>query len=300
MNKSEIRKDYFLNNYSIITPGRAKRPHSVDKTPSCPFCPENIDWDNVKDKIGGKKDWQVLSLGNKFPAVSADAKFAYGYQEVIIDTPKHDRSFADMTETEIIAVLEMYAKRTKELSKDEKIEYILCFKNHGRQAGASLNHEHSQVFASEILPPDIAEELIEAQRYQEVQGACPYCDIINCETGGKRVITEDSQTIAIAPFASRYQYEAWIFSKRHVDNIGDLTTKEMKAIAKILKILAKKLKGIGMSYNLFIHQVKSNRDQHFYLKVQPRGSVWAGLELGSGLVINTVTPEKAAAFYKKK
>jgi len=54
-----------------------------------------------------------------------------------------------------------------------------------------------------------------------------------------------------------------------------------------------------LSFNFFLHQIISDRDQHFYLKIQPRDSVWAGVELGSGLVVNSISPEIAAKFYRE-
>jgi len=103
---------------------------------------------------------------------------------------------------------------------------------------------------------------------------------------------------AFTPYASEYHYEAWIFAKRHLDNISKLNSSEFKSFAKALKKILLKLQKLNLSYNFFLHQVVSEKDQHFYLKIQPRDSVWAGIELGSGLVINSVPPEEAAKYYR--
>lgn len=301
---SEIRKAYILNKYVIITPGRAKRPRDIkektiiERSDSCPFCLENLDKKNIVEKIK-KGDNVVLSIKNIFPAVTLDNKKAYGTQEVIVETKNHTKELADLEIEEIELVLRMYAKRTKELSKIENIDYILCFKNQGSKAGASIVHAHSQVFATNILPPDIHEELGMAQSYKVEHGACAYCDMIKEEMGSKRAIFEDRHVAAFSPYASEYHYEAWIFTKRHLDNITRLDDNEFKSFAKALKIILGKLKQLDLSFNYFLHQVISNDDQHFYLKIQPRDSIWAGVELGSGLVINSVPPEEAAAFYRE-
>lgn len=304
MQKSEIRKAYLLNKYVIITPGRAKRPRDikeetiVKRAGSCNFCPENIDWNNMADLIGDKKNWDVLSLKNIYPAVSLDNKKAYGAQEVIVETPDHVKELAGLPAAHIEKVLLMYARRTEDLEKDKKINYILCFKNQGSKAGASIVHAHSQIFATEILPPEVEEELNLAKKYYDKNRTCAYCDIIKSETKSKRKIFSDKNVVAFAPYASEYHYEAWIFTKRHLDNITKLNQEEIKSFASALKKILVKLDKLNLSFNFFIHQVVSDDGQHFCLKVQPRASVWAGVELGSGLVINSVPPEEAAKYYR--
>lgn len=303
--QSEIRKDYFLNKYVIITPGRAKRAFDikeksvVEKKEFCYFCPENVDKNNIKDEIKVGKNWQVLSLGNLFPAVSQNNNKAYGVQEVLVETPNHSKELAELSEKEIIMLLKMYIKRTREISEDKKIEYILCFKNHGAKAGASKIHSHSQIFATNILPPEVENELHEARLYKTEHGSCPFCDIIKKEAKSPRKIYSDKYIVALAPYASQFHYEAWIFSRRHLDNITRLNEDEIKSFAKALKKILWKLHQIGLSYNFFLHQVVSDNEQHFYLKIQPRDSIWAGVELGSGIVINSISPEEAAKYYSK-
>jgi UDPglucose--hexose-1-phosphate uridylyltransferase len=304
--KSEIRKAYLLNKYVIITPGRAKRPRDIkeqtiiERTAQCPFCPEKIDRKNILDKfVDEDGQWQILSIKNIYPAVVLDNDKAYGTQEVIIETRSHSKELANLSTQQIEQVLRMYAQRTKAISQNEKIDYILCLKNQGSKAGASIVHSHSQVFATHILPPDVHEELGLAQSYKIKHKICPYCDIINKEMKTERRIYEDKYVAAFAPYASEYHYEAWVFTKRHLDNITLLNDSEFKSFAKVYKIILTKLQALDLSFNCFLHQITSNRDQHFYMKVQPRDSIWAGVELGSGLVINSISPELAAKYYRE-
>ena len=301
---SEIRKAYLLNKYVIITPGRALRPRDIKEQTiikpahNCPFCPENVNRKNIIDHIGPTNNWQVLSIGNVYPAVTLNNKKAYGTQEVIIENPSHIKSLADLTEKEIVNVLKMYAQRTAAIGRNKKIEYILCFKNQGSKSGASIVHSHSQIFATNILPPDIHDELGLMQSYRIEHKTCPYCDIIKKEMKSERRIYEDDFTAAFAPYASEFHYETWIFPKRHLDNITNLNEGEIRSFASTLKNILVKLGELNLSYNFYLHQVASNRDQHLYLKIQPRDNVWGGIELGSGLIINSVPPETAAAFYR--
>jgi UDPglucose--hexose-1-phosphate uridylyltransferase len=307
MKKPEIRKSYLLNKYVIITPNRSSRPRDVrEKTvvernmADCPFCDHNIDKRYIRDRIDkpNSKQWSVLSLKNKYPAVTPKNKKARGFQEVIVETPYHGKDLADLNKKQVERLLDMYKRRTQELAGHKKIEYILCFKNEGSKAGASIAHAHSQVFATEIIPPDLLEESKLIQQYKIKNGSCPYCDIPKKEIKSKRGIYQDRHMICFAPYASEYHYEAWIFPTRHIDNITLLTKTELSSLTYCLKLILNKMQKLNLSFNLFLHNVVSDQDQHFYIKIQPRDSIWAGVELGSGLVINSIPPEEAAEFYR--
>lgn len=301
--KSEIRKDYFLDKYTIITPGRSQRPRDIVikeeavKDISCPLCdPATIR--RALNIIHLKND-KIITVKNIFPAVSLDNPAAYGTQEVIIETKKHQLKISDMSVEHIEAILKMFAHRTERLSHNKKINYILCFKNYGSNAGASIAHQHSQIFATEILPPEVERELLAAKQFQNEHHICPYCQIIKKELKSPRLIMADKNIIALAPYASQYHYEAWILPKRHLDNITDLSKLELKSCAQALKHILGKIEVLGLAYNFFLHQIVSDHDQHFFIKIEPRTAIWAGVELGSGLVINSVSPEAAASYYKK-
>ncbi len=305
-NKAEIRKDYFLNKYVIITPSRSKRPRDVKETSTVIpkediFSPENIatKWqDLLVDTIGGKKNWRVAAMLNRFPAVALQNKKAYGVQEVFVENRTSGIDLGSMPLKQITDVLRMYAKRTKAIAKINGIDYILIFKNQGGPAGASLLHSHSQLFAIEHIPPDVFHELDKAQEYKLQNGTSVYEDIITKEEKSSRKIYADKHVVAFAPYASEFHYEAWVFVRRRVDNISLVSETELKSLSRALKLILGKLNSINHPYNFFMHQVVSFKEQHFCIKIQPRGSIWAGIELGSGIVINSISPEKAALFYK--
>lgn len=301
----ELRKLYFLNKYSIISPSRSKRPDDFTLQPikysandHCVFCEKNLEKD-LLIKTYGEDGQKINVLKNKYPCISPSYPDAYGYQEVIIETPGHSVKFSDHALGHIEMYLKVMSERLMVLSQDKKISYILQFKNSGDRAGASINHAHSQIFASSFFPYDVAEELKLAKRYKSEKGSCPYCGILADELSGPRAIYCDDLIGAFTPFASEFHYEAWIFTKRHVDNISLLNEAEIRSLAVCMQKIIKKLDSRGIDYNFFMHQAIREEDQHFYLKIQPRDADWAGVELGSGLIINTVSPEEAAAFYNK-
>jgi len=96
-----------------------------------------------------------------------------------------------------------------------------------------------------------------------------------------------------------HNYEIWLMPKRHIDNITLLTPAERLSFAKILKKILVKINQLGLPYNYYFHQVINDEDQHLYMKITPRGSIWAGVEIGSGLIINPISPEVAAKFYRQ-
>ena len=301
--KSELRKDYIQEKYVIIASRRGRRPHDVERpervrpvrTTSCVLCPDRWEKRLVIQTFGP----DVAVLKNKFPAVTLDNPKAYGVQEVVIETPDHGLELDELPIRHIAKLLKVYAVRTKRISKNKKIQYILIFKNNGGRAGASLIHSHSQIFATDFLPPHLFDKSQRVQQYKLEHGSCVYCDVIKKERKGRRLVYEDKYVIAFTPYASLHNYEVWILPKRHLDNIMILNQQERSSWAKILKKILKKISGLGLPYNYYFHQTIFDEDQHLYMKITPRGSVWAGVEIGSGIIINPISPEEAAKYYRK-
>ncbi|MBI2426253.1 MAG: galactose-1-phosphate uridylyltransferase [Candidatus Kerfeldbacteria bacterium] len=304
---SEIRKDYIQDKYVIIAPRRKGRPDDFQKEivePNtdkvCVFCRGNVDGRRILTTDGPRDKWNIAVLKNIFPAVSTDNPNAYGRQEVVVETAAATKQLEELPIAHIVKLLEVYAKRTKAISKDPKIEYILIFKNNGGRAGASLRHAHSQIFATEFLPPHLKDKSQKVQEYKLQHGTCVYCDVIAKERKGPRLVWENKHVIAFTPYASMHNYEIWIMPKRHIDNVTELQTKERLEFAKILRRVLRSIGELNLPYNFYFHQVKNDEDQHLYMKITPRGSVWAGVEIGSGLIINPVSPEDAAEFYRQE
>lgn len=307
MKKPEIRKDYVQEKYVIIAPKRGKRPHDVErpecanprKKKTCVFCPEKINSEPSLLNIGTKKNWKIKVVENKFPAVSLDNPKAYGRQEVVIETPDHLPEIDDLPLKHVAKILEVYSMRTQAIMEDKNIEYILIFKNNGGRAGASLQHSHSQIFATKFLPPHLFDKSQKSQEYKLKNGTCAYCDAIKKELSGPRLVYQGKHVAAFTPYASMHNYEIWILPYRHIDNITQLTSAERLEWAMILKKVLDKITKLGLPYNYYFHQVRYDDDQHLYMKIKPRGSVWAGVEIGSGLIINPVAPEDAAEYYRR-
>lgn len=305
---SEIRKDYIQEKYVIIAPRRSSRPQDIATAvdyprkkleEKCIFCPASLRRVKSLYHQGSLRNWALKVIANKFPAVSLDNPRAYGQQEVVIESPDHTLELEQLSARHIADLLEAYSVRTKVISRNKKIEYILIFKNNGGVAGASLQHAHSQIFATSFLPPHLLDKSQRQQAYKLKHNRCVYCDVIAKESRGPRLVFRDKKVIAFTPYASMFNYEIWIMPLAHRDNITELTASERLSWAQILKKILIKIGQLDLAYNFYFHQVINDNDQHLYMKVVPRGSVWAGLEIGSGLIINPITPEEAARYYRK-
>ncbi|MBI4457508.1 DUF4931 domain-containing protein [Candidatus Uhrbacteria bacterium] len=297
MKRSEIRKDYIQEKYVIVAPRRAHRP--TGPAPACAFCDPLIGREKAIMTVGDKNNWRVKVLANKFPSVTKINPKAYGIQEIVVEAPDHRTHLEDMSEDRIAEVLDVYAARTAALSEDPKVQYIMIFKNNGGRAGASMSHAHSQIFSTDFIPPHLLEKSEKVFEYRLKRGTCVYCDILAAESRGPRRVYAGEHVVAFTPYASMHNYELWILPRRHFDNITDANDLEKREWAKVLKGALEAISALGLPYNYYFHQVIEDNDQHLYMKITPRGSTWAGVEIGSGIIINPVPPEDAAKHYRK-
>jgi UDPglucose--hexose-1-phosphate uridylyltransferase len=316
---NELRKDYILDRWVIIAKDRGQRPDQfakkhVDakKTDAvCFFCPgsESLTPPEIT-RIEEKGKWIVRAFPNKYAATTSEygdfgrgmflGKAAYGKHEVIVETPDHEKRLSDLSDRHMEKVLDVYIDRIAENRKDRRIKYVMLFKNEGDEAGTSLVHSHSQLVSLSITPPEVLEEVRGVRRYRKEKGRCAFCDIWKKESKGERRIWEDKSAVSFAPFASRFPFEAWVLPKRHVTTPEDMSVSERKSFAKGLMGIIRRLDSslTHPPYNFYFHISPKGGDLHFHAAICPRIARWAGFELGSGIIINTMPPELAAEHYR--
>jgi len=306
--QSEIRVDEIHNRFIIIAPKRGKRPHDITPPPDrrlakpedSPFYREAMHPTRpALHQVGPDQWWEIKVIANEYPFLSPNNPKAYGHQEVVIETPHPNKDISEFGEPHIVRLLETYAARTKALAEDPKIKYILIFKNHGGKAGASLSHAHSQIMASSFVPPHLITTLARARQYQITHGISYYAKLARDEAKGPRHIMSNKYITVFCPYASSYNYEVWIIPKRQVDNITGLSPEELASLAHALKEILKAVHKLRLPYNYYMHQTITDPNEYFNMRIAPRRDVWAGVELGSRVIINAVSPEEAAAFYRK-
>jgi UDPglucose--hexose-1-phosphate uridylyltransferase len=332
---SELRQDVATRRWSIIATERAKRPDDFNKgkpdpseksvpalDESCPFCPGNEGMTPEPSYVlapeGSRKEgWRVRVVPNKFSALSAPAgdgeaterrrrgmhleMDGVGQHEVVIEVPDHSKTIATMTDEEVRDVVLTYRRRFLDLDRHDWNQMIIIFRNQGKRAGTSLEHPHSQIIGSPIVPDEIRRRLEEAQRYYDDNGTCVYCNLIRDELKDKaRLVTSNPAFVAICPFASTVPYETWILPRRHGSSFGVISEEEAGFLARILRETLSRMYCLlrNPDYNYVVrsapHHSAGEPHFHWYVEILPRLTTRAGFEIGSGMNINVVTPEDAA------
>jgi UDPglucose--hexose-1-phosphate uridylyltransferase len=299
----------------------------------CPLCPgnehmtppatlvyheENGEIRKSKEHNGHRsKNWLVRCIPNMFPAFTppkdpADANQtknsnltnAIGHHEVLVESPNHEDQPSNAPLHQLVHVVNAYKDRLCAIAKEPYVRYVQVFRNYGLEAGASLSHPHSQIVATPFVPSIVAQEQAASERYYKEHGACVFCDFIKRESQTSRLVFDDGCFAVLAPFASVNPMEFWVLPKRHIPNILSLTADETVAFARTVKTTLSALKDLvnDPPYNYGIHIALDKEAQdhyHWHLEVYPSLAIWAGFEKSTGVYINTVTPETAAAELRK-
>ncbi len=326
----EFRQNFATKEWVIIATERAMRPdtfrHSKRERrnpppfdPQCPFCPGNEDMTPpAVFQINNNGGWVLRVVPNKFAPLREDldtwrshvGRFllagGYGIAEVIIETPDHSQTPATMSKDFMRNVVMAYRNRYTSISRQQKVELISVFRNHGSRAGTSLEHPHSQIIATPITPPHVREQIYQARISYDTFGSCIYCDMLAEEVSQKeRIIMENDHFVAYCPFASRSPFETRIIPKLHRSSFGTINDEEVIAFSHILQEILKKIYiGLGdPDYNFIIRsasvQDSGVKHYHWYTVIVPRLTTPAGFEMGTGIYINVSYPEQCAQFLRE-
>lgn len=308
----------------------AKKEREKVKTGTCPLCPGNEHMTppavmvylksgkrirKAKDKNGFRhKNWLIRCVPNLYPAFTPptgntskiqieknDAlALAVGHHEVLIESPVHNEHPADAKISQLVHVINAYIDRLHELSSKPYVKYVSIFRNHGLEAGASLSHAHSQIIATPFIPKISEEELKTSKKFWKKNNSCVFCNILKKEVEGPRLILANDDYVVFAPWASVHPLEFWILPRKHQVTLLEMSQNEVKTFAETLKacmIGVKKLLN-DPPYNFGFHlaaRKNAGKYYHWHLEVYPKLAIWAGFEKSTGIYINTVAPEVAAA-----
>ena len=267
----QFRQNFITKEWVIVAPERAKRPDQFARQesehanlpahdPACPFCTGNESQTPppslVMDRGNG---WQLRVVPNKFAAVNPElsperkndglflSAAGFGVAEVIVEHPAHNAHLALMTTAEVRNVVEAYQNRYAALAADPAIDLITIFRNHGKSAGTSLIHPHSQVIATPVVPPHVRHLMQQAIIYHDTHGTCPYCDMIKEELAQEvRIIMDTPSYVVYCPWASRVPFETRIMPKRHYARLDSMTPEETGELAEVLRLTLRKIH-LGLS-----------------------------------------------------
>jgi UDPglucose--hexose-1-phosphate uridylyltransferase len=224
-----------------------------------------------------------------------------GAHEVLIESPNHLDTLATMEDAAIEDVLAAACDRVRDLKRDQRFRYIVIFKNHGAAAGASLEHSHSQVIALPIVPREVRDEVEGAKAHYAQKERCVFCDILRQETGEeRRLVAENADMVAVAPYAPRFPFETWILPRRHQSQFEDSPRHELASLARMLGNILRRMNATldHPPYNLLIHSAPvldpASDYYHWHVEIIPKLTKIAGFEWATGFYVNPTSPEEAA------
>ena len=281
MSEQELQRDPISGRLVAISPRRAARPGAASgaliepateaELAECPFCAGREDR-TPPEVLRLGDPWLVRVVPNLYPAVER--------QEVVIHSPRHVRSFADLSDEEVAAVAEAWETLAARAAGTE-FTYLHLLINEGRAAGSSLPHSHSQVVYLREPPPAVVTE-----RHAD---SCAVCEVLNAD---RRTLElgEDESTVAVVHPAGRLPYETLI--------AGPHADLDLAAALRLLRGCVAAVRTVEgqVAWNAWVHDAwQREPDAHPHLEWLPRLTVMAGLELGAEIYVNTLAPEEAAA-----
>jgi len=331
--KGRLVRDPLNGAWTVIASRRQARPHdpadsgfpAADRaTPGpggaaaatdCPFCeghehltPPEVDALRPAGSAPDTPGWSVRVVPNKFPVFE-------GGHEVVVHSPRHDLPLYAQPPAEIADVVAMYQRRVAALCAGGAAAVTVIL-NHGRAAGASLAHPHSQIFATPIVPPVLVSELEQFARYRVKYDRCLLCDVMRAAADEGSRLVFDGPIVAWAPDASRWPYEVRLAPRAHE---ADFLRAEPGVVGFALKRVLTAVAGAtgDAPLNAWLHTVPCPADAgggaggagvpiegvsgeaappfHWHIEIAPRLTTLAGFELGTGISIDTVEPREAAA-----
>ncbi|MBS1869895.1 MAG: DUF4921 family protein [Actinobacteria bacterium] len=320
---SEVRVDPLTGLRTIVAGERANRPNaglSADPSPPLdpagdPFAEGNEDRtppelyalrpDGSAPNMPG---WRVRVVPNLFPALSPDgappepdaapdlftAAPARGAHEVIVNAPQAATALAELPVEQVATAMDVWRERVR---AHAGAGYVHVLVNERREAGASLPHTHAQLYALDFVPAAVARERERFSAYAtRTMGANLLADLVQEEVRRReRIVAIDDEAVAVAPYASRLPYQLMIAPRRPRARFEDDGPTGAALLHEVLNRLARRL-GASPPLNLWVRTAPRGADHFCWrIDVMPRLTHLAGLELGTGLHLDIVAPERAAA-----
>jgi UDPglucose--hexose-1-phosphate uridylyltransferase len=293
---TELRHDPVSGRAVLIAPARADRPHTFASTEpdrvrsdaSCPFCPGNEgmtppEITRTGGDSGAPHEWRARVFPNLYPITEA--------HEVVVISPDHDRSFAQLTDDEAVEVVHVLRDRVRARVADG-LPYAVAFVNHRRAAGASIAHPHAQVVGLDFVPPEVASTSARQEASER--------DLLDVDLGCARehsLVLDDGVTATWCPFASASPFQVRVVHPAAGPRFGDAGDEVSGAVALAVRDALARIRSTlnDPPYNLVFHTADagSRRWPHWHADVTPRLSIIAGFEQATGVAVNTLPPDRA-------
>ena len=320
----EVRVDPLTGLKSIVTPDRATRPGGGLSAEPCPPIDRETDpfaeghESQTPPEVyavrpnGGAPDgpgWKVRVVPNLYPALDPQAgdtrpfakpdlfsaQPARGRHEVVVNAPDPVVSLCELGVEQVQLAVDVWRERMR--AHADHAAYVHVIVNERREAGASLPHTHAQIYAMDFVPAQVARERERFGAYaQRTMGGNLLQDLVQEEVKlGERIVAIDKEAVLMTPYGARFPYQLLLAPRRPRPRFEDEGPTGAALLHEGLSRLARRM-GASPPLNLWLRTAPRGAE-HFCWRIDvvPRVTHMAGLELGTGVHLNIVSPERAAA-----
>ncbi|MDP9075539.1 MAG: HIT domain-containing protein [Actinomycetota bacterium] len=316
---SQLRLDALTGRWVVIASERSDRPFQFvarslpvegDPDRPCPFCPHAMEsLPPGGTAYGPEGHWLVRVVPNLYPAFDGSSPMvvthlgpvftqapASGFHEVLVLSPEHTATWADLPDAHSALVMIAISDRMTEHALIPGLRYSQAVVNSGREAGASVEHPHAQLLSMSFVPGEPADEVAGFARFH---GNCLLCTVQQAEEdAGHRVVYADDRVVVVCPFWSGTPYQMLVLPRDHNPHLHRAGPESLAAVGRAIRVcLAAMRSRLGdLPYNVLFHSApyRVRGDYHWHAHILPKVTTRGGFELGSGVLINVMSPERAA------
>lgn len=314
-----LRQNIVTGDWVVIAPERARRPHDFKTVQQeafkiesdCVFC---VDSEAYKTRIIEFDNQSCFLIPNKYPVFTdkhdqqnhrrkIEKESIGGHDVVVIKDQDLDiYTFQELIWQDFFTILR---ERTRWYFEKAPHWTVLPIYNHGIKSGATIRHPHGQILASHHTPPIINKELAGAKKFFDEHSQCVFCSMIGDDREESLIIDDDLGFSAISPYAARFPFEVWIIPNQHLSYFDHATDQDLSRLSNFIKNIFDRYKNVlkAPDLNFYIHTsphlVAHDAFFHWHLEISPRLDYWGSYEYGSGTIINTMSPEKAAKYLRR-
>ena len=268
---------------------------------------------------GGAPDspgWRVRVVPNLYPALGPGApspdeldplasgrgepelfagRPAVGAHEVVVNGPEPVSSLHDLGAGGLATAMGVWRDRMR---IHDDAAYVHVIVNEGGQAGASLPHTHAQLYGLPFVPAAVARERERFTAYFErTQGRNLLADVVQEEVRRHdRLVAVDAEAVAICPFASRGPFHVQIVPRTPSPRFEDEGPLGAGLLHAVLGRMGAAIGGGTVpALNLWVRTAPRGAGSFCWrIDVLPRLTHPAGLEMGAGVELCVLAPERAA------
>jgi UDPglucose--hexose-1-phosphate uridylyltransferase len=321
---AELRLDPFTRRW-VITGKRPVMPDVHDESGLCPFCPgnEHMTPRAIRECRDAAGAWLARVFHDRAPLFrvegSADRRAegmfdrmnTVGAHEIVVETPLHGLTLAQVAESNLAQVLALFRDRILDLKQDRRLRYVSIFKDQHAPSPTLQGHAYSQVLGTPVLPQLQEIELRWSRDHFHKRERCIYCDVLQEELhADKRLVDQNEDFVAFCPFGSRWSYELWIAPLRHASSFENDLLEEgrAKALAPFLKSCLQRVEKVSPSLHVVIHTEPNlqawkakedwwetiREDYHWHIEIEPDVEGRRRVLGTEGFHFNPIPAEQAA------